>query len=74
MTGIDLTAVLQDRDLTVERPTAGGLTSITADWVTDVDEIMVTDTDDVLVFSYGTGYPTQLTARLRDNDLTVERQ
>ena len=77
MTNIPLTAVLQDRDLTVARhdvaDTSVSLTAI-VNWVDDGANQMVTDTGDNLIFNYGyTAYPIELTAVLKDRDLTVER-
>ena len=77
MTNINLTAVLQDRDLTVSRndvaDTSVSLTAI-VNWVDDGANQMVTDTGDNLIFNWGyTAYPIELTAVLQDRNLTVER-
>lgn len=77
MTNINLTAVLQDRDLTVSRndvaDTSVSLTAI-VNWVDDGANQMVTDTGDNLIFNFSTtAYPIELTAVLKDRDLTVER-
>lgn len=77
MTNINLTAVLQERNLTVARndvaPTPVTLV-IPVFWVDDGANQMVTDTGDTLIFNDATtAYPIELTAVLKDRDLTVER-
>ena len=78
MTNINLTAVLQDRNLTApERITAATVavvTTFTNNWVDESGNQMVTNTGAILVFNsyHATVYPPVLTAVLQDRDLTVE--
>ena len=77
MTNIPLTAILQDRNLTVARNDVASTSvtlAMTAYWVDDGANQMVTDTGDNLIFNFSTtAYPIELTAVLKDRDLTVER-
>ncbi len=77
MTNIPLTAILQDRDLTVVRPDRSG-TSITlyetVNWVDNTASQMITSDGDYLIFNNQfTGNPIELQAVIQDRDLTVER-
>ena len=77
MTNINLTAVLQDRDLTVSRNDVSDTEvtlNMTAYWVDDGANQIVTDAGDNLIFNHEfTAKPIELTAVLKDRDLTVER-
>lgn len=77
MTNVPITAVLQDRNLTVARNDVASTSvtlAMTAYWVDDGANQMVTDTGDNLIFNFSTtAYPIELTAVLKDRDLTVER-
>lgn len=76
-TPIPLTAVLQDRILTVVLPdkAAASVTLTMAEnWIDDTSDQMVDDTGDYLIFNYAfTGNPVILTAVIQDRKLTVER-
>ena len=77
MTNIPLTAILQDRDLTVVRPDRSETSitlSETVNWVDDTASQMITSDGDYLIFNNQfTGNPIELQAVIQDRDLTVER-
>ena len=77
MTNVPITAVLQDRNLTVARNDVASTSvalAMTAYWVDNGANQMVTDTGDNLIFNFSTtAYPIELTAVLKDRDLTAER-
>ena len=77
MTNIPLTAILQDRDLTVVRPDRSGTSvtlSETVNWVDNTASQMITSDGDYLIFNNQfTGNPIELQAVIQDRDLTVER-
>lgn len=78
MTNINLTAVLQDRDLTTPERSIVSSTptniTMTENWITDTAEQMVTDTAEELIFNdlvSATAFPIELTAVVQDRDLTT---
>lgn len=81
MSNINLTAPLQDRDLTaplrnVISTTPTILTEV-VNWVSDTPDFMITSDGDFIVFNNvtnPTAYPLELTAPLQDRDLTAPQR
>ena len=81
MANINLTAPLQDRDLTAPLrnviSTTPTILTETVNWITNGSDFIVTSAGDCIIFNNDTNptaYPLELTAPLQDRDLTAPQR